>query len=189
MLLAPGVTNEMEPAMRPFEELGHRGQVSRLRHLVEEALAAYDVRPVRMAPLRRGDNVVFRLETADGQRYALRIHRVGGNPWHPRRTAAHVESELTWLAALRHETDLVVPEPVPNRLGALLTIAEIEGVPEPRSRVYQSREFVCSCGGSRDGSWTLVSPLGTWSALAISWRSCMSMRSGSSHRKASSEGG
>jgi Ser/Thr protein kinase RdoA (MazF antagonist) len=113
MLLAPDVTNEMEPAMRPFEELGHRGQVSRLRDLVEEALAAYDVRPVRMAPLRRGDNVVFRLETADGQRYALRIHRVGGNPWHPRRTAAHVESELTWLAAL-------------------LTIAEIEGVPEPR---------------------------------------------------------
>jgi Ser/Thr protein kinase RdoA (MazF antagonist) len=62
----------------------------------------------------------------------LRIHRVSGDPWHPRRNAADVESELTWLAALRSETDLVVPEPVPNRLGALLTIAEVEGVPEPR---------------------------------------------------------
>jgi Ser/Thr protein kinase RdoA (MazF antagonist) len=118
--------------MRPFEELGHRGRVSRLRHLAVEALAAYDVRPVRMAPLRRGDNMAFRLEAADGQRYVLRIHRVSGNPWHPRRNAAHVESELTWLAALRRETDLVVPEPVPNRLGARLTIVEVEGVPEPR---------------------------------------------------------
>jgi len=118
--------------MRPFEALSHRGQVSRLRRLVAEALAAYDVRPVRMAPLRRGDNVAFRLDTAEGQRYVLRIHRVGGNPWHPRRNAAHVESELAWLAALRRETDLVVPEPVPNRLGTLLTIAEVEGVPEPR---------------------------------------------------------
>lgn len=118
--------------MRAFAELGHRGQVSRLRCLVAKALAAYDVRPVRMAPLPRGDNVAFRLETVDGQRYVLRIHRVGGNPWHPQRNAAHVESELTWLAALRRETDLVVPEPVPNRLGELLTIAEVEGVPEPR---------------------------------------------------------
>ncbi len=35
--------------MRPFAELGHRGQVGRLRRLVAEALAAYDVRPVRVA--------------------------------------------------------------------------------------------------------------------------------------------
>jgi Ser/Thr protein kinase RdoA (MazF antagonist) len=122
----------MEPAMRPFAELGHRGQMSRFRHLVAEALSAYDVRPVQMTPLRRGDNVAFRLETADGQRYVLRIHRVGGNPWHPRRNATQVESELTSLVALRRETDLVVPEPAPNRLGSLLTIAEVEGVPEPR---------------------------------------------------------
>jgi Ser/Thr protein kinase RdoA (MazF antagonist) len=128
----PGISDEMEPAMRPFGELSRRGQVSRLRRLVAEALAAYDVRPVRVAPLPRGDNVAFRLETADSQRYVLRIHRVGGNAWHPRRNAAHVESELSWLASLRLETGLVVPEPVPNRLGALLTIVKVEGVPEPR---------------------------------------------------------
>jgi Ser/Thr protein kinase RdoA (MazF antagonist) len=122
----------MEPAMRTFEELGHRGRVSRLRQLAAKALAAYDVRPVRVSPLPRGDNVAFRVETADGQRYVLRIHRVSGDPWHPRRNAAQVESELTWLAVLRCETDLVVPEPVPNRLGGLLTIVEVEGVPEPR---------------------------------------------------------
>ena len=106
--------------------------MSRLRRLVAEALKAYTVRPVRITPLPRGDNVAFRLETADGQRYVLRIHRVGGNAWHPRRNAAHVESELTWLTALRRDTDLVVPEPVPNRFGARFTIAEVEGVPEPR---------------------------------------------------------
>jgi hypothetical protein len=80
VLEAPDNLSETEPAMRPFEALSHRGQVSRLRRLVAEALAAYDVRPVRMAPLRRGDNVAFRLDTTEGQRYVLRIHRVGGNP-------------------------------------------------------------------------------------------------------------
>jgi len=106
--------------------------MGRFRHLVAEALSAYDVWPVRVSPLPRGDNVAFRVETAEGQRYVLRIHRVRGDPWHPRRNAAQVESELTWLTALCRETDLVVPEPLPNRLGALLTIAEVEDVPEPR---------------------------------------------------------
>ena len=118
--------------MRAFHDLSRRGQVGRLRRLAVEALAEYDVQPLRLEPLGRSDNAAFRIETADGQRYVLRIHRVSGTPWHPVRSAAEVESELTWLAALRQDTDLIVPEPVANRLGGLLTIAAVDGVPEPR---------------------------------------------------------
>ncbi|MGH2616123.1 MAG: phosphotransferase enzyme family protein [Thermomicrobiales bacterium] len=97
--------------MKVFQDLSHRGQVGRLRQLAAEALGAYDVQPVRVAPVRRGDNAAFRVETSDGQRYVLRIHRVRGTPWHPVRSSAEVGSELAWLAALRRDTDLVVPEP------------------------------------------------------------------------------
>jgi Ser/Thr protein kinase RdoA (MazF antagonist) len=39
---------------------------------------------------------------------------------------------MEWLAALNRDTSLVVPEPVPTRDGELLTVVEVEGVPEPR---------------------------------------------------------
>jgi Ser/Thr protein kinase RdoA (MazF antagonist) len=42
---------------------------------------------------------------------------------------------MQWLAALRQETDLAVPEPVPTQDGELLTVAEMVGVPEPRTCV------------------------------------------------------
>jgi Ser/Thr protein kinase RdoA (MazF antagonist) len=45
---------------------------------------------------------------------------------------AEVQSELAWLVALHRDTDLVVPDPVPTRVGALLTVAGASGVPEPR---------------------------------------------------------
>jgi Ser/Thr protein kinase RdoA (MazF antagonist) len=43
-----------------------------------------------------------------------------------------VRSEMAWLAALRRDTALGVPEPVPARDGSLVVVAAIEGVPEPR---------------------------------------------------------
>ena len=55
----------------------------------------------------------------------LRVHRAD-------RTPAQVLSELRWLAALRRDTELGVPEPVPTRSGDLLAIAATPGVPEPR---------------------------------------------------------
>src|SRR5262245_40342189 len=116
----------MEGAMRPFETLTHRGQVRRLRRLAVKALTAYPIDELRLTPLIHEDNTTFRVDSANGERYVLRIHR------HSRKTPAEVRSEMLWLAALRQETELVAPVPVPTRDGDLVTIASVAEVPEPR---------------------------------------------------------
>jgi Ser/Thr protein kinase RdoA (MazF antagonist) len=100
-----------------------------MSRLAATALAAYDVDPVRVVALRRGFNTTFRVDTAGGDRLVLRVQRRGGPD------PAMVRSEMAWLAALRRDTRLDVPEPVPTRDGDLQTIATAEGVPEPRSCV------------------------------------------------------
>lgn len=57
----------------------------------------------------------------------LRVHRPDGP------TTAVVGSELAWLAALRQETELAAPAPLPNRDGDLLTVAAHPGVLQPRT--------------------------------------------------------
>jgi Ser/Thr protein kinase RdoA (MazF antagonist) len=110
----------------PFDELSRGGQIRRMRRLARAAVDRYAVDPARITPLMAGYNTTFRVDSATGERYVLRIQRTGGP------SAAMVSSELAWLAALRRDTDLVVPEPVSTRDGALSTVVECEGVPEPR---------------------------------------------------------
>ena len=63
--------------------------------------------------LNRSENETFLVETGQGA-FTLRVHRVG----YQSRPA--IESELAWLSALRNDTTLDIPEPVPGRDGALL---------------------------------------------------------------------
>lgn len=111
--------------MKPFAELTQRGQLRRLRSLAEDALGAYVLSVWEMQAEHHGHNTTFRIETEE-QRYTLRINKPG---W---RTKAQIRSEATWLAALRRDTELVVPEPLPNRDGKLVTTAGAKGVPEKR---------------------------------------------------------
>jgi Ser/Thr protein kinase RdoA (MazF antagonist) len=80
---------------------------------------------VRLTPLAHLFNTTFRVDTEAGQRYVLRIHRAG-TP-----TVESVNAELAWLHALRRDTTLAVPDPVPTRTGTLLTVAATTGVPTP----------------------------------------------------------
>jgi Ser/Thr protein kinase RdoA (MazF antagonist) len=105
--------------------LPRRTQLARMRQLAAAALAAYDLPPERLTLLAHLFNTTFRVDTATGQRYVLRIHRAGAP------TVESVGSELAWLAALRRDTPLEVPAPVPTRGGALLTVASTPGVPDP----------------------------------------------------------
>jgi Ser/Thr protein kinase RdoA (MazF antagonist) len=112
--------------MQPFERLSKRGQVARLQRMGEAALPAFGVTATRLVPLGHEENTTYRVEARDGSRYVLQIQRPGKN------TVAQVRSEMQWLAALRRDTDLQVPEPVPARNGDLLVLAEADDVPEPR---------------------------------------------------------
>jgi Ser/Thr protein kinase RdoA (MazF antagonist) len=111
--------------MKPYDELTQRGRIQRLRGLAEVALAAYELPPWQMEAEHHGHNTTFRIQTENGD-YALRISKPD---W---RSRAQIESEAIWLASIRRDTELIVPEPVPNRLGELLTVAGAEGVPEER---------------------------------------------------------
>ncbi len=112
--------------MQPFSNLTKRGQALRLRRLALAALEYYDLHVARVRLLSNDYNSAFRVDTRDGTPYFLRIGR-------PRpRGLEENQAETLWLAALRRDTDLSVPEPLPTRQGALVTTAEAPGVPEPR---------------------------------------------------------
>lgn len=90
---------------RGFEQLHRRTQIGRMRHLALVALAAYDLPPVRLTLLAHLFNTTFRVDTANGQRYVLRINRAGAP------TVESVGAELAWLIALRRDTPSKCPRP------------------------------------------------------------------------------
>jgi Ser/Thr protein kinase RdoA (MazF antagonist) len=79
--------------------------------LAHAALGRYGVRSRR---LRRLAAQVVRVDAVDGSAYALRCR-----PWADR-AFGDVPLELAWTAALRRDTDLEPPEPVPGHDGALV---------------------------------------------------------------------
>src|SRR3989442_14573824 len=108
---------------KPFATLSPRGQVRRLTYLALQELEAYAGPVARITPLKHVYNATFRIAAQSGQRYMLRI-------CHPRRTSvAAVRSELLWLAALRRETGLNVPEPVQNKQTQYVTVVADAEVP------------------------------------------------------------
>lgn len=95
--------------------LSYRAQVAQLRRIAVRALDAYELSDPKVQFVAHGENTTFKV-TAGAERFLLRVHR-------PNRhgrfvdSAAAITSELRWLTALRNETDLAVPEPVPTRDG------------------------------------------------------------------------
>lgn len=112
--------------MTPFATLSKRGQIGRLQRMAVAALPAFGLAPARMVPLQHFGNTTYRIDAADGSRYVLRVQ------WPNLHSIEEVRSEVAWLAALRRDTNLGVPEPVPAQDGELLTVVEVPGVPEPR---------------------------------------------------------
>ncbi len=110
----------------PYASLGRRGQIARLRRLGRVALGRYGLEPEAMVPLRHEQNTTFRIETTGGGRSVLRINRFDVQ------TVETIQAEMEWLQALRRDTQLGVPEPVPARDGSLVVVVSDPGVPEPR---------------------------------------------------------
>lgn len=112
--------------MQSFETLGRRAQVYQLRRLAYKALQQYPLPQPRLALLQHEHNTTFHVRTAAGERFVLRIHRP------EQHTTEAIRSELLWLTALHQDTRLHIPQPILTKDGGLLTIAEVDAVPEPR---------------------------------------------------------
>lgn len=122
--------------MKPYAELTCRGRQRRMRELARTALAAYGLADARFVFLRQAGNTLFRVYAAgessveadlfEPGQYLLRIHEPGYQE------PAALELELAWLAAMRREADLPVPEPTPTLDGRLLLPVSVPGVPQTR---------------------------------------------------------
>ena len=91
-----------------------RQQVVRLRRTALEILRQYPVDVARLRLLNHGFNTTFRVDSADGRRFALRLNV------NSHRTTQNIAAELAWLTALAVDTDLWLPVPQPRRDGALM---------------------------------------------------------------------
>ena len=111
--------------MSDFYALDNQGQADCMRALAETALGDWDIGPCRLDLIKYRENAVFRATTAEGARYALRIHRAG---YH---SDAELRSELQWIDALAGH-GIQVPALVPARSGAPFAVVSGGDVPEPR---------------------------------------------------------
>lgn len=122
--------------MSTFTTLRRQQQVQRLRRLAHVALAHYAIAPTTLTLVQYRNNAVFHVTAPSGEQFALRIHAATNfTGTAPTYSVPEIESEVRWLMALRHDTDLLVPEPVPTQTGAWVPTVGVDVVPEARACV------------------------------------------------------
>jgi Ser/Thr protein kinase RdoA (MazF antagonist) len=108
-----------------FAQLSEEAQLERLGALARAALAAWALDGAAVTPIKYRENAVFRIDTEEGRRFVLRVHRPGY------RSDAAIRSEAAWMQALAAD-GLPTPELIATRAGDVLVHAEATGVPESR---------------------------------------------------------
>lgn len=109
--------------MRPYGELTDAGKLGRLRALASAALRHYDIARPTLTFHAFATNVLYRVTTASGERFVLRLAVPG---W---RTLEDHLAEAAWLDALDRETSVRVPRVVSTRSGAKVLPLSVPGVP------------------------------------------------------------
>ena len=112
---------------KPYQQLTTRGRARRLRRLALNALYEYDLEVVRLRLITNSFNGVFRVDTASGDKYVLRVTLPEGG-----HNLDTVRAETLWLDTLSRDTDLRLLRPIAARDGRLVVEAGCDGVPEPR---------------------------------------------------------
>lgn len=90
-------------------------------HFLEAAGRAapgFGLEPTAIEIMSHSENVVCRIDLADGTKVAMRLHRPGYN------THAELESEVLWVASLA-EAGLPVPVPLPRSEGGHYELVEV----------------------------------------------------------------
>jgi Ser/Thr protein kinase RdoA (MazF antagonist) len=104
--------------------------LDRLWHLAFAATRQFDLpRDVDIKMINLSENATYKVETPDGRRWALRLHRPG---YHSKQA---ILSELAWMIDLREKGVVVTPTPVAGKNGAILQHVSHPSVAEPRYAV------------------------------------------------------
>lgn len=93
---------------------------SSLREVAKEALKSYDVQGTENFELINvSENATYLIRSQEGRRHSvLRVHRLN---YHPR---DEIDSELSWIDALRRDLGVRTPVVIPNRSGVKVTSVE-----------------------------------------------------------------
>lgn len=111
--------------MTPYQQLSSRAQIGRERQLAEATLPRYGLHEAKLTLITHNFNTVYRVDALAG-RFMMRIQEPNTLD------AQAIRSELAWLTAIRRDTDLLVPEPLNNDAGAMLTNVSAVGMPSER---------------------------------------------------------
>lgn len=96
----------MPDVAEQYARLTRSGKLRRIGRLAREALTQYDLDLVDLRLYRFATNPLYRVQTADGQRFVLRMASPG---W---RTLDNLRAEAAWLEALARDTDIGSPRVV-----------------------------------------------------------------------------
>lgn len=110
--------------MTDFYELTPEEQEPRYRQLAESVLPEWGLEGASLSMIKMRENAVFRVDTADGRKEALRIHRAN---YH---TNDELRSELQWIQALA-AAGIDTPDVLPTLSGELSIVpgTDLAGLP------------------------------------------------------------
>ena len=110
--------------MKDYHELSFAGRLHRLRELAVHALSYYALNNPEIVYHGWYTNLLYRVTTASGERFMLRLAAPG---W---RTFEDLRSEALWLEALGRDTTIPVPRIIPARSGEFVLSLSIPGIPK-----------------------------------------------------------
>ncbi len=110
--------------MKSYNDLSAAGRLRRLRDLAVAALAHYELKSPEITYHGFDTNLLYRVTTASGVRFMLRLAAPG---W---RTFEDLRSEALWLNALGCDTAVPAPSIVPTRSGEYVLPICQPGIPK-----------------------------------------------------------
>ncbi len=109
--------------MQPFDVLTPRGQQRRLLKLAYQVMKNYDLEVRQITFLTMATNVLYKVVTRGGEKFALRFYSDKDSTLEENRT------ELYWLKAICRDVDLRVIQPVLRKDGEMINVCEMAGLP------------------------------------------------------------
>lgn len=121
-----------ERCLKRYDQLTRLGRLRRLRGVAIAALDLHEVNVAALGLVATGTNLIYRVRTAGGEEYALRIASPN------RRTQDDLRLETSWLEALAEDTDIRSPRVVRAADGSPFVRVETSGVPGERLALLMS---------------------------------------------------
>lgn len=114
-----------------FDDLSFAEKLEHLERVAHRALPLWGFpKDSHIRLLNFTENATYLIEPGDGSKVIMRVHRL------PYVSMDSIRTELSWMKALREETDLSLPEVIPMKDGNLIATIATE-------KLHEERHVVC----------------------------------------------